>query len=94
MWLVLDVASYQHKHAVWNILCAHCHCRQLGSKLHVLHPVLPLFDGVTGQAVPQHVDNRVERLRDVLMDDARERVDDLGEDLVVGLAFFMGWQGT
>lgn len=61
-------------------------CRQLGSELHELHPVLPLFDGVTGQAVPQHVDNRVERLRDALMDDARERVDDLGEDLVVGLA--------
>ena len=60
--------------------------RQLGSDLHQLHPVLPLFDGVTGQAVPQHVDNRVERLRDALMDDARERVDDLGEDLVVGLA--------
>lgn len=61
--------------------------RQLGSELHQLHPVLPLYDGVTGQAVPQHVDNRVERLRDALMDDARERVDDLGEDLVVGLAF-------
>ena len=60
-------------------------CRQLGSELHHLHPVLPLFDGVTGEAVPQHVDNRVERLRDALMDDARERVDDLGEDLVVGL---------
>lgn len=60
-------------------------CRQLGSELHQLHPVLPLFDGVTGQAVPQQVDNRVERLRDALMDDARERVDDLGEDLVVGL---------
>ena len=59
-------------------------CRQLGRKLHELHPVLPLYDGVTGQAVPQHMDNRVERLRDALMDDARERVDDLGEDLVVG----------
>lgn len=58
--------------------------RQLGSQLHELHPVLPLFDGVTGRAVPQQVDNRVERLRDALMDDARERVDDLGEDLVVG----------
>ena len=65
----------------------YCDCllrRQLGSELHELHPVLPLFDGVTGRAVPQQTDNRVERLRDVLMDDARERVDDLGEDLVVG----------
>ena len=61
-------------------------CRQLGSELHHLQPVLPLFDGVTGQAVAQHIDNRVERLRDALMDDARERVDDLGEDLVVGSA--------
>ena len=47
-------------------------------------PNLPLFDGETGQAVSKATDNRVERLRDVLMDDARERVDDLGEDLVVG----------
>ena len=68
-------------------LCGDCHRRQLGSELHELHPVLPLFDGVTGHAVPQHIDNRVERLRDALMDDARERVDDLGEDLVVGLAW-------
>lgn len=92
--LMLDVVLHKHKHAVWNMQCAYRHCRQLGSELHELHPVLPLFDGLTGQAVPQHVDNRVERLRDVLMDDARERVDDLGEDLVVGLAFFMVWQGT
>lgn len=60
-------------------------CRQLGTELHELQPALPLFDGVTGQAVPQSVDTRVERLRDALMDDARERVDDLGEDLVVGM---------
>ena len=40
---------------------------------------------MTGQAVPQATDSRVERLRDALMDDARERVDDLGEDLVVGV---------
>ena len=59
-------------------------CRQLGVQLHELQPALPLFDGVTGQAVAQAVDTRVERLRDALMDDARERVDDLGEDLVVG----------
>ena len=39
---------------------------------------------ITGEPVPQTVDSRVERLRDALMDDARERVDDLGEDLVVG----------
>lgn len=56
----------------------------MGRELHELKPALPLFDGVTGQPVPQTVDNRVERLRDALMDDARERVDDLGEDLVVG----------
>lgn len=59
-------------------------CRQVGRELHELKPALPLFDGVTGQPVPQTVDSRVERLRDALMDDARERVDDLGEDLVVG----------
>ncbi|KAL0040091.1 hypothetical protein WJX79_005960 [Trebouxia sp. C0005] len=58
--------------------------KQMGRELHELKPALPLFDGVTGQPVPQTVDNRVERLRDALMDDARERVDDLGEDLVVG----------
>lgn len=58
--------------------------KQVGTELHELKPALPLFDGVTGQPVPQTVDSRVERLRDALMDDARERVDDLGEDLVVG----------
>lgn len=60
-------------------------CRQLGAELHQLTPALPLFDGVTGQAVHKATDSRVERLRDVLMDDARERVDDLGQDLVAGL---------
>ena len=62
--------------------------RQVGVELHELQPALPLFDGVTGEAVPQAVDTRVERLRDALMDDARERVDDLGEDLVVGVSLF------
>ena len=51
--------------------------------------MLPLYDGVTGEAVPQHMDNRVEKLRDALMDDARERVDNLGEDLVVGVRHCM-----
>ena len=60
-------------------------CRQLGTELHELQPSLPLFDGETGQAVSHATDSRVERLRDALMDDARERVDDLGEDLVVGI---------
>lgn len=59
-------------------------CRQIGAELHELTPALPLYDGVTGQAVLQATDSRVERLRDVLMDDARERVDNLGEDLVAG----------
>lgn len=59
-------------------------CRQVGADLHKLSPALPLFDGVTGQKVLQLTDSRVERLRDVLMDDARERVDNLGEDLVAG----------
>ena len=59
-------------------------CRQLGLQLHVLDTPLPLYDGQTGLLVPQHTDTRVERLRDALMDSARERVEDLGEAAVEG----------
>ena len=45
---------------------------------------MPLYDAVTGQPVPAELDERVERLRDQLMDEARERVDELGEEAVAG----------
>lgn len=61
--------------------CAH---RQLGISLHELKQFLPLYDGVTGQPVPEDLDKRIERVRDALMDDARERVDTLGEAMTEG----------
>jgi hypothetical protein len=59
-------------------------CRQLGIRLHELGRTLPLYDGVTGLPVPADVDARVERVRDTLMDDARERVDREGEAATMG----------
>lgn len=75
-------------------ICCLVLCRQVGAELHQLTPALPLFDGVTGQAVAQATDSRVERLRDVLMDDARERVDNLGEALVAGRTGFVHMHRT
>ncbi|KAK9805594.1 hypothetical protein WJX72_006757 [[Myrmecia] bisecta] len=58
--------------------------RQLGVPLHQLGNLLPLYDGLTGQPVVPEVDARVEKVRDSLMDEARERVEELGEDAVQG----------
>lgn len=63
-------------------------CRQLGLTLHALESHLPLYDGLSGQLVPPELDERVEKLRDQLMDEARERVDELGEDAVAGTPLF------
>lgn len=53
--------------------------------LHFLdHKTMPLFDGLSGALVPDELDARVDRLRDSLMDEARARVEDLGEDAVAG----------
>ncbi|EIE23206.1 amine oxidase, partial [Coccomyxa subellipsoidea C-169] len=41
--------------------------------------LLPIYDGLTGQRVPDALDSLVDRVRDTLLDDARERVDSLGE---------------
>ena len=59
--------------------------RQLGLQLHTLDPTrLPLYDGITGELIPADMDSRVERVRDALLDAARERVDELGEAAVDG----------
>ena len=59
-------------------------CRQLGLKLVGLRPELPLFCGVTGARISEEQDKRIEVLRDALMDAARSRVEELGEDAVAG----------
>lgn len=46
---------------------------------------LPLFDGASGAEVAPEQDRRIELLRDALMDAARGRVEELGEDAVSGL---------
>ena len=45
---------------------------------------LNIFDGATGQQVSQKVDNRVERLMNALMDDARAKVDAIGVEKTKG----------
>lgn len=59
-------------------------CRQLGLELVGLSPELPLFCGVTGARISEEQDKRMEVLRDALMDAARSRVEELGEDAVAG----------
>ena len=52
-----------------------------------LHPVssaLPLYDGVNGDLISASMDERIEHVRDALLDAARERVDTLGEAAVEG----------
>lgn len=46
---------------------------------------MPLFDGVTGQKVSDSQDRKIEFLRDALMDAARSRVEELGEEKVSGM---------
>lgn len=59
-------------------------CRQLGLELVGLSPELPLFCGVTGARISEEQDKRMEVLRDALMDAARSRVEEMGEDAVAG----------
>ena len=59
-------------------------CRQLGLTLYPIESALPLYDGATGEAISEETDARLERVRDALLDAARERVDTLGEDAVDG----------
>lgn len=47
--------------------------RQLGLELYPVRTTLPIYDAVTGQAVSEDADKLVERVRDALLDDARER---------------------
>lgn len=49
-----------------------------------MSPDLPLFCGVTGARISEEQDKRIEVLRDALMDAARSRVEELGEDAVAG----------
>ena len=59
-------------------------CRQLGLELVGLTPELPLFCGVTGARISEEQDRKIDVLRDALMDAARSRVDELGEEAVAG----------
>ena len=49
-----------------------------------LSPDLPLFCGVSGAKISEEQDKRIEVLRDALMDAARSRVEELGEQAVTG----------
>ncbi len=55
---------------------------QLGLGLHPLGDHLPLYDGETGERALATTDERVERVRDEVMDRARLRVDREGADAV------------
>ncbi|KAL4433102.1 hypothetical protein ABPG77_006529 [Micractinium sp. CCAP 211/92] len=55
-------------------------CRQLGIKLHPLGEQLPLLDTATGLPVPEELDKSVEKLRDELMDDVADLLDDMPEE--------------
>ena len=78
-------ASQLHDaHVIYWQMSSLTACRQLGLRLHALDSPMPLYDAVTGQPVSLEVDVRVEKLRDQLMDEARERVDELGEEAVTG----------
>lgn len=51
-----------------------------------LSPDLPLYDGISGTKVSEDQDRKIEVLRDGLMDAARSRVEELGEEAVAGAA--------
>jgi hypothetical protein len=53
--------------------------RQLKIALHQLGSSLPIYDAETGERINEDLDARVEELRDKLLDEAREKVDQLGE---------------
>lgn len=59
----------------------------MGLELHTLGQHLPLFDGETGAEFSSDQDQKIELLRDALMDSARSRVEELGEEAVSGLSF-------
>ena len=53
-------------------------CAQLGVPLHVLQSdKLPLHDGVTGGVAPKELDDQVERLRDEMLDDVADFLDEM-----------------
>jgi len=55
-------------------------CRQLGIELHPLESeALPLFDITTGKPVDPSLDKEVEMLRDQMMDDAAEELEEVME---------------
>ncbi|PRW44477.1 lysine-specific histone demethylase 1-like protein 3 isoform A [Chlorella sorokiniana] len=55
-------------------------CKQLGIRLHELGERLPLLDTATGLPVPAQLDAEVEKLRDELMDDVADFLDDMPEE--------------
>ncbi|KAL4428259.1 hypothetical protein ABPG75_002348 [Micractinium tetrahymenae] len=55
-------------------------CRQLGVQLHPLGEQLPLLDTATGLPVPDELDKSVEKLRDELMDDVADLLDEMPDE--------------
>ena len=53
--------------------------RQLGLRLVELREGCPLYDTKTGEKVTKEMDEKVERIRDLVMDEARSKVDANGE---------------
>ena len=58
---------------------------QIDLKLVELRPGCPLYDGKDGSLVDGEKDARIEKLRDLLMDEAREAVEARGEDATADL---------
>lgn len=58
---------------------------QIDLKLVELRPGCPLYDGKDGSLVAGEKDARIEKLRDLLMDEARETVEARGEDATADL---------
>ena len=58
--------------------------KQLGLNLVELREGCPLYDTKTGEQVSKEMDEKVERIRDLVMDEARAKVDAGGESQMIG----------
>jgi len=61
--------------------------KQLGLKLVELREGCPLYDTKTSEKVTKELDEKVERIRDLVMDEARAKVDNAGESATVDMSF-------
>lgn len=63
-------------------------CSQLGVTLHQLqHDVLPLHNAVNGGLVEEFLDKQVERLRDEMLDDVADVLDEMNEEEISKASF-------